>query len=479
MKKNLTVVMFLMMALMMALAFASPVVAQEINPWAGAKWTSVNPESMAAAQAATNVTLADYYPTSTAALATQITDLHTQMDAAAKGEKKYCEIDKKTRQEKCVPMEQKLAEVNEKVQQTSRAAHRQGGGFSKAQRAEIEAIARVAQSATDVAIIAVDGNKPADAQASAEACGSLVSRAEMLERDVATLKLQVADNSAQLTEQETAITDLKSAVEALQNSRAVKNDPELSAVITDLDARSSSGDQQLTDQLVSLAKRVVVLEDSRARGLDKAKRNAEADKVVKEAVADINKKLDRVEDVAYKALTKATVASAKADETLRKIDGLERPLRFELSGAGIFSKEIIAGVPVGLGFIYQSNWFRVAGRIEVGLYKDDGFTAVWDSQVAFYYAWKYGWVGLFGGTYGIGQPFQDEFGYTAGFIGRLTMPIKDTGWSCGLEGWIGPAYEYKFVKADPPTGNQIQVYDEYERKGALVPAGGVRLVFNR
>lgn len=455
MKKNLIAIVFAFV-----FAFATSATAQEVNPWDEVEM-SVDPDSVITAQV---ITIAD--------LADTIGDLRSQMTAtqSALAEKKD-------------PSDaiRGIAADSEKVQAavkklTEKQARRDRGNFTKAQKAEIKRLAKEAQNATDNAIVAASEGDVAGVAAAAQVVEDMKPRVEALEAEIAAIKLRLIDSEIRLDEHEDAITDLKSAVEVLRSTQAVRDNPELAAVITDLDARASSADQQLTDKLISLARRVAVLEASRARGMDKATRSAKVDKAVKEAVAGINKKLDRVEDVAYKALTEATVASAKAGKALEKAD----PILIELSGGGIFSPEIIAAaVPVGLGIMLQKNWFRAALRMEVGLYKEDGdLTDVWNSQLAFYYAWDHVWLGLYGGTYGIGQPYQDEFGYTAGGIIRATWLIKDTGWAWGVEGWIGPAYEYTFVRADPPTGDQVQVYDKFELVPSLVPVGGIRLVFN-
>lgn len=451
MKKNLIAIVFAFV-----FAFATSATAQEVNPWDEVEM-SVDPDSVITAQVVTDITFAD-----------AIGELEGRMaaaEAAAKDKKDVGDVIRG------------LDDANAKVQALAKKqARRDRGHFTKAQRAEIKRLAKEAQNATDNAIVAASEGDVAGVAAAAQVVEDMKPRVEALEAEVAAIKLRLIDSEIRLDEHEDAITDLKSAVEVLRSTQAVRDNPELAAVITDLDARASSADQQLTDKLISLARRVAVLEASRARGMDKDTRSAKVDKAVKEAVAGINKELDRVEDVAYKALAKATVASAKAGKALEKAD----PILIELSGGGIFSPEIIAAaVPVGLGIMLQKNWFRAALRMEVGLYKEDGdLTDVWNSQLAFYYAWDHVWLGLYGGTYGIGQPYQDEFGYTAGGIIRATWPIKDSGWKWGVEGWIGPAYEYTFVRADPPTGDQVQVYDKFELVPSLVPVGGIRLVFN-
>lgn len=290
---------------------------------------------------------------------------------------------------------------------------------------------------------------------------------------------------AQQRQTTTEVQDLKTRIDNLQASPATDtaSDTKLQELSTEIGNTVGAIDNRVTAQVAELEKlvaRVEALEAKNAGAELSAEDRAALDQIKAKAdstLADISEALK----TAKKAEAKADQALATAEKALALAQTKMDAGLLELGLEGFFSPAI-KGIMVEGAYVITKGPFRVALGGALGLALDNGREFEFDTRIrAYYVVHKYVWLGLFGSMYGVGLPFNDEIGYGGGAIARFTTPLgQDSAWSWGVEGWIGPAYEYGWKTIGPPEGAAPgSVYDDQALEGKLVPMGGVTLVFTR
>lgn len=359
----------------------------------------------------------------------------------------------------------KPADRDKAVEQAGKEAANQPmpPGLNKRQRRQVKAM----MDERDKAIIAAGTG---DAAGLAAAVRELDKQVKAIQQEVDALKANDAKQDAN-------IAALTRRIDNLQASDATdpKVDEKLEQLKTELETKGIDAKNELEKRIEELEKLV-----ARVEALEESNDSAEIDKL-RSRMEQVVSGLDEVSKTAKAADEKATKAMATAEKALALAQTKMDAGLLELGLEGFFSPAI-KGLMVEGAYVITKGPFRVALGGALGVALDNGSEFEFDTRLrAYVVVHKFVWLGVFGSMYGVGIPFNDEFGYGGGAIARFTTPLgKNSEWSWGIEGWIGPAYEYGWKTIGPPEGAAPgSVYDDQELRGKLVPMGGATLVFTR
>jgi prefoldin subunit 5 len=366
----------------------------------------------------------------------------------------------------------KPADRDKAVEQAGKEARNQPmpPGLNKRQRRQVKAM----MDERDKAIIAAGTG---DAVGLVAAVRELDKQVEVIQQEVDALKANDVKQDYAITANKDAIAALTTRIDNLQANDAT--DPDLDKKLEELKSKLETAD---SDAKKEFEKRIEELERlvARVEALEDSSDSAEIDEL-RSQMEKVLSGLDEVSKTAKAADAKADEARKIAEQALALAKTKMDAGLLELGLEGFFSPAI-KGIMVEGAYVITKGPFRVALGGALGLALDSGPEFEFDTRIrAYVVVHRFVWLGLFGSMYGVGIPFNDEFGYGGGAIARFTTPVaKESEWSWGIEGWIGPAYEYGQVTIGPPEGAAPgSVYDNQELKGKLVPMGGVTLVFTR
>lgn len=211
--------------------------------------------------------------------------------------------------------------------------------------------------------------------------------------------------------------------------------------------------------------------------LAKAEAKADAGEPVDPTeLAELRAKMDAAEEATNEAEAEAKGAKKVAESAYALASQKQDSGLLEVGLVGQFSPAIMGMMLEGTYWIRKAK-VRVGLSGAIGLALDDSpVEFMFDTRIKFGYEFhRYIWGGIYIATYGANMPFNDEFGYGGGAFIRGVIPLTKELY-LGIEGFIGPAYEYAWVPADPPDGIMPgATYDNQKLAGELVPMGGFSL----
>ncbi len=209
--------------------------------------------------------------------------------------------------------------------------------------------------------------------------------------------------------------------------------------------------------------------------LAKAEAKAEAGEPIDPTeLAELRAKVDAAEEAVNEAEAEAKGAKKVAESAYALASQKQDLGLLEVGLVGQFSPAIMGMMLEGTYWIRKAK-VRVGLSGAIGLALDDSpVEFMFDTRIKFGYEFhRYIWGGLYLATYGANMPFNDELGYGGGAFIRGVIPLTKE-LNLGIEGFIGPAYEYAWVTADPPEGLiPGATYDNQRLSGEFVPMGGV------
>lgn len=228
--------------------------------------------------------------------------------------------------------------------------------------------------------------------------------------------------------------------------------------------------------------------DVAGRRADEAMAKAEEALSASEAKADAGEAFNPTELAELRAKMKSAEESVKEAEAeakeAKKSADAAYALASQKQDAGLLEVGLVGQFsPAIMGMMLEGTYWIRKAKVRVGIgggiglaLDDNPIEFMFDTRIKFGYEFhRYIWGGLYIATYGANMPFNDEFGYGGGAFIRGVIPLTGE-LSLGIEGFIGPAYEYAWVPADPPAGIMPgATYDNERLAGKLVPMGGVAL----
>lgn len=360
------------------------------------------------------------------------------------------------------------AERDKAVEQAGKEARKQSmpPGLNKRQKRQVKAM----MDERDRAIIAAGTG---DMVGLAAAVRELDRQVEAIQQEIEALK----ENDAK---QDGAIADLEARIDALKASEATDPDidQKLEQMKDDLTTAASVDKKALVwriEELEKLVARVEALEDSND--------SAEIDNL-RSRMEQVVTELDEVSETAKTADEKADKALDKAEEALALANQKMDAGLLEVGFEGFFSPAIKAGLVEGAYVI--TKWrlrLALGGAIGGTFEKPDDTKFVFDTRLRLYFAVspEYFWVGGFATMYGEGLPTNDQFGYGGGLVARGMVPLGGSGFSLGLEGFVGGASEYSWVDNTSGIANAEpgQIVDEHVLEPNPVIFGGFGIILTR
>jgi len=329
-------------------------------------------------------------------------------------------------------------------------------------------------------------------QALADRVGALETKVEDHEVRITKLESVVADNGESDSDEEMSVDDAISisrratvAQATAEEAKAIAEEAKAAAE----EAQANGGGGVNQSDLIKVAEAAGDAQgraDVAGRKAEEAKAIAEEALAAAEAKADageavvdptelaeLRAKMDAAEKAANEAEIKAKEAKKAADAAYQLASQKQDAGLLEVGLVGQFSPAIMGMMLEGTYWIRKAK-VRVGISGGLGLALDDSpVEFMFDTRIKFGYEFhRYIWGGLYIATYGANMPFNDEFGYGGGAFIRGVIPLTEE-LNLGIEGFIGPAYEYAWVTADPPEGIMPgATYDNQRLSGEFVPMGG-------
>jgi hypothetical protein len=349
----------------------------------------------------------------------------------------------------------------------------------------------------DEAIVMANAGDSAGLKALQTRIATLEGRVDRVEGEVGELKKRVTTlengkvvvSDADITVDDAlSISRRATVAEATANeAKAIAEEAKAKAE----DAMANGGGGVSRSDLIKVAE---AAGDAQGRADIAGRQAEEAMAKAKEALEAARSKTESGEPLDPAELAKLEAQLADAKESAEKAEAEAKAAKKIAESAFVIAsqKQDAGLLEVGLvgqfspaikGLMLEGTYWVRKAKVRVGIgggiglaLDDNPVEFMFDTRVKFGYEFhRYVWGGLYISTYGSGMPFQDEFGYGGGAFVRGVIPLTKE-LNLGIEGFVGPAYEYAWVPADPPDGIiPGATYDNQKLAGEFVPMGGFSL----